>query len=128
MQRVKQFIITNWYSYLLAVMSISYGIQLLLGPEIIGAYKTYSRLKEYFGDHTVGLLFVFLGMLYFIATSINARKVKSFLLPIFSFLWTFFSLSFKFADTSNTVWIFCLEMVFLCIGISLRGDYEYESR
>ena len=127
MKDVKNFIITFWYSYLLAFLSVAYGFQLLLEPEIIGAYKTYERLRDSFGDNAVGLVFILLGILYFIATTFSIKKLRSFLLPIFSALWMFFSLSFRFADTSNTVWIFCLGMVALCIGISLRGDYAYES-
>ena len=127
MKGTKQFIIKFWYSYLLAFLSIAYGFQLLLEPEIIGAYKTYERLRDSFGDNAVGLIFILLGTMYFIATTFRIKKVRSFILPIFSALWMFFSLSFRFADTSNTVWIFCLGMVALCIGISLRGDYAYES-
>lgn len=124
MQRIKEHIIYYYYSYLLALLSIVYGWQLTAHPDILQTYKVYQRLRNVFDHRFIGVFFMILGALYAIATVLNWKKVKQLTLPIFSFIWTFFSLSFILTEPPNTVWAFTLGMALLSFGISIRGDFK----
>lgn len=124
MQRIKEHIIYYYYSYLLSLLSILYGWQLTVHPHILQNYKTYQRLRDVFDHRFIGIFFVSIGVMYGLATMAKRKKIKQMLLPVFSFIWTFFSFSFILTDPPNTVWAFTLGMALLSFGISIRGDFK----
>lgn len=124
MQRIKEHIIYYYYSYLLSLLSILYGWQLTVHPHILQNYKTYQRLRDVFDHRFIGIFFVSIGVMYGLATMAKRKKIKQMLLPVFSFIWTFFSFSFILTDPPNTVWAFTLGMARLSFGISIRGDFK----
>lgn len=124
MQRIKEHIIYYYYSYLLSLLSILYGWQLTAHPNILQNYKTYQRLRDVFDHRFIGVFFVAIGIMYGLATMTKRKKIKQLLLPVFSFIWTFFSFSFILTDPPNTVWAFTLGMALLSFGISIRGDFK----
>lgn len=124
MQRIKEHIIYYYYSYLLSLLSVLYGWQLTVHPYILQNYKTYQRLRDVFDHRFIGIFFVSIGVMYGLATMAKRKKIKQMLLPVFSFIWTFFSFSFILTDPPNTVWAFTLGMALLSFGISIRGDFK----
>ena len=124
MKRIKEHIIYYYYSYLLALLSIVYGWQLFLHPEILQTYRVYQRIHDVFDHGFIGVLFITLGLIYGLATMTNSKKIKQLSLPVFSFIWTFFSFSFILTEPPNTVWAFTLGMALLSFGVSLRGDFK----
>ena len=124
MQKIKEHIIYYYYSYLLALLSIVYGWQLTAHPDILQTYKVYQKLRDVFDHRFIGVFFIILGALYAFATVLNLKKVKQLTLPVFSFIWTFFSFSFILTEPPNTVWAFTLGMALLSFGISIRGDFK----
>lgn len=124
MQKVKEHILYYSYSHLLALLSIVYGSQLVLHPEILQTFRVYARIRDVFDHRFIGLFFIVLGGLYAFGTITHIVKLKQFLLPLFSFIWTFFGLSFLLTEPPNTVWAFSLGMALLSFIISVRGDFK----
>ena len=124
MKKIKEHIIYYYYSYLLSFLSIVYGWQLTDHPDILQTYKVYQKLRDAFDHRFIGLFFILLGLVYGLATITNSKKIKQLSLPVFSFIWTFFSCSFILTDSPNTVWVFTLGMALLSFGISIRGDFK----
>ena len=124
MQKIKEHVIYYYYSYLLALLSIVYGRQLTAHPDILQTYRVYQRVRNVFDHRFIGLFFIALGLVYGFATITNRKKIKQLSLPVFSFIWTFFSFSFILTEPPNTVWAFTLGMALLSFGISIRGDFK----
>lgn len=124
MQKIKEHVIYYYYSYLLAFLSIVYGWQLTVHPDILQTYRVYQRIRDVFDHRFIGVFFVFLGILYATSTMMDWRKVKQLLLPAFTFIWTFFGLSFILSEPPNTVGILTLGIAILSFGISIRGDFK----
>ena len=124
MQKIKEHIIYYYYSYLLAFLSTVYGWQLTVHPDILQTYRVYQRIRDVFDHRFIGVFFVFLGILYAASTMMDWRKVKQLLLPVFTFIWTFFGLSFILSEPPNTVGILTLGIAILSFGISIRGDFK----
>ena len=124
MQKIKEHIIYYYYSYLLALLSILYGWQLTVHPDVLQTYRVYPRIRDVFDHRFIGVFFVFLGVLYATSTVMDWRKVKQLLLPVFTFIWTFFGLSFVLSEPPNTVGILTLGIAVLSYGISIRGDFK----
>lgn len=124
MQKIKEHVIYYYYSYLLAFLSIVYGWQLTVHPDILQTYRVYQRIRDVFDHRFIGVFFVFLGILYATSTMMDWRKFKQLLLPVFTFIWTFFGLSFILSEPPNTVGVLTLGIAVLSFGISIRGDFK----
>ena len=124
MKRIKEHIIYYYYSYLLALTSIVYGWKLIVHPEILQTYKVYQNIRDVFDHRFIGVFFLILGALYAIATVLDLKRIKRLLLPVFSFIWTFFSFSFILSEPPNTVGILTLCVALIGFGVSLRGDFK----
>lgn len=126
MKKVKENLVLYYNSYLLALVSTVYGWQLVAHPSILQTYKVYQKLRDVFDHRLIGLFFMALGLLYAVATVLDWRKVRRLTLPVFSFIWTFFGMSFAISEPPNTVWALTIAMALLSFGISLRGDFKDE--
>ena len=124
MQRIKEHIIYYYYSYLLSLTSVAYGWKLVIHPEILQTYKVYQKIRDVFDHRFIGVFFIVLGLVYGLATITNRKKIKQLSLPVFSFIWTFFSFSFILSEPPNTVGILTLCVAFIGFGVSLRGDFK----
>lgn len=124
MKKVKDHIVAHYYSYWLSVISMFYGCQLILHPDILQTYMVYKRIRNVFDHRFIGVFFMGLGVLYVLATVLNWNKVKRLSLPFFTFIWTFFGLSFALSEPPNTVGILTLGIAAISFGISLRGDFK----
>ena len=124
MQKIKEHLVHYYFSYLLALLSLVYGWQLIVHPDILQTYKVYQRVRNVFDHRFIGLFFIALGLVYGLAVVTNRKKIKQLSLPVFSFIWTFFSFSFILTEPPNTVWAFTLGMALLSFGISIRGDFK----
>ena len=124
MKKLKEHVIYYYYSYLLALTSIAYGWQMIVHPNILQTYRVYQKIRDVFDHRFIGVFFVALGALYAIATMLNLKRVKRIVLPIFSFIWTFFGFSFVLSEPPNTVGVLTLCVALIGFGISLRGDFK----
>ena len=124
MQKIKEHVVYYYFSYLLSLTSMAYGWKLVVHPEILQTYKVYQKIRDVFDHRFIGVFFLLLGALYAIATMLDWKKVKQLTLPIFSFIWTFFSFSFIVSEPPNTVGILSLCVALIGFGVSLRGDFK----
>ena len=124
MQKIKEHIIYYYYSYLLSLISMAYGWKLIVHPEILQTYKVYQKIRDVFDHRFIGVFLLLLGASYAIATVFDFKRIKRLLLPMFSFIWTFFSFSFILSDPPNTVGILTLCVALIGFGVSLRGDFK----
>lgn len=124
MKKIKEHLVYYYDSYLLSLTSMVYGWKLVINPEILQNYRVYQNLRNVFDHRFIGLFFIVLGVSYGLATLTDRKKIKQLLLPIFSFIWTFFSFSFIISEPPNTIGILTLTVALLGFGISLRGDFK----
>lgn len=124
MKKIKEHIVYYYYSHLLALTSIAYGWKLIVHPEILQTYRVYQRIRDVFDHRFIGVFLLLLGLAYAIATIFKFKKIKQILLPVFSFIWTFFSFSFILSEPPNTVGILTLSVALIGFGVSLRGDFK----
>lgn len=124
MQKIKEHMIHYYFSYLLSLTSMAYGWKLVVHPEILQTYKVYQKIRDVFDHRFIGVFFLLLGVSYIFATVFDFKRIKQILLPVFSFIWTFFSFSFILSEPPNTVGILTLCVALMGFGISLRGDFK----
>ena len=124
MQKIKEHVVHYYFSYLLSLTSMAYGWKLIVHPEILQTYKVYQKIRDVFDHRFIGVFLLLLGASYAIATVFDFKKIKRLLLPVFSFIWTFFSFSFILSEPPNTVGILTLCVALMGFGVSLRGDFK----
>ena len=124
MKKIKEHLIYHYNSYLLSLTSVAYGWKLVAHPEILQTYKVYQKIRDVFDHRFIGVFLLLLGASYAIATVFDFKRIKRLLLPMFSFIWTFFSFSFILSEPPNTVGILTLCVALLGFGVSLRGDFK----
>ena len=124
MKKIKEHLVHYYFSYLLSLTSVAYGWKLVIHPEILQTYRVYQKIRDVFDHRFIGLFFIALGLTYGLATMTNRKKIKQILLPVFSFIWTFFSFSFIVSEPPNTVGIVSLCVALIDFGVSLRGDFK----
>lgn len=124
MQKIKEHVVHYYFSYLLSLTSMAYGWKLIVHPEILQTYKVYQKVQDVFDHRFIGVFLLLLGVSYAIATVFDFKRIKRLLLPVFSFIWTFFSFSFILSDPPNTVGILTLCVALIGFGVSLRGDFK----
>ena len=124
MKKTKEHLVYYYFSYLLSLTSVAYGWKLVIHPEILQTYRVYQKIRDVFDHRFIGLFFIALGLTYGLATMTNRKKIKQLLLPVFSFIWTFFSFSFILSEPPNTVGILTLCVALMGFGVSLRGDFK----
>ena len=124
MKKIKEHVVYYYFSYLLSLTSMAYGWKLVIHPEILQTYKVYQKIRDVFDHRFIGVFLLLLGVSYAIATVFDFKRIKQILLPVFSFIWTFFSFSFILSEPPNTVGILTLCVALMGFGVSLRGDFK----
>ena len=124
MKKIKEHMIHYYFSYLLSLTSVAYGWKLVIHPEILQTYKVYQKVRDVFDHRFIGVFLLLLGLSYAISTVFDFKRIKRLLLPVFSFIWTFFSFSFILSEPPNTVGILTLCVALMGFGVSLRGDFK----
>ena len=124
MRKIKEHIVYYYFSYLLSLTSMAYGWKLIIHPEILQTYKVYQKVRNVFDHRFIGVFLLLLGASYAISTVCDFKRIKRLLLPVFSFIWTFFSFSFILSEPPNTVGMLTLCVALMGFGVSLRGDFK----
>ena len=119
----KYFVVRHLTSLVLAIGSLVYGIQLVRHPEILSNFSVYQHIIELFNYRLVGVVFILLSLLKLIGLFTNRQWLRRYSLVAFTYVWSFFSLSFLLSEPPNTVWIFTLIMAAISVSISVRGDF-----
>ena len=119
----KYFVVRHLTSLILTIGSLGYGIQLVRHPEILSNFSVYQHIIELFNYRLVGVVFILLSLLKLIGLFTNRQWLRRYSLVAFTYVWSFFSLSFLLSEPPNTVWIFTLIMAAISVSISIRGDF-----
>lgn len=115
-------ILLKWDSFVLAIGSIVYGLQLCLQPTILQNYKVYELIRRIFDNRLIGLLFIGFGLLKLLGLWKNNKMVKKVALRGLLFLWLLFMIAFIITPPPNTVWIMAFIMFILGLGIVIREE------
>lgn len=119
---MKNIIILKWDSLVLSIVSVLYGLQLLLHPEILQEYRVYQLVDELFDYRAISAVFMILGFLKILGIVINNKKLKHTVLVLLTFFWTLSGVSFVLSAPPNTIGILSLAMAFLAMGIAIKED------
>lgn len=122
-KKTKKFARSHYFSFLLAIGSLVYGIQLMRYPHILATFSVYQNIVELIDYKFVGVIFIILSAAKLVGLIFKIQRLKRYSLVAFTYVYSFFSLSLLFSEPQNTVWIFALIMAFLAYGISDRGDF-----
>ena len=117
-----QLIILKWDSFVLAVGSILYGLQLYIHPSILENFAVYCIIDEMFDHKTIGMLFIMAGLMKLLGIALNSPRIKFFAMRGLIFLWLLFMVSFLITPPQNTVWIMAFMATALGLGIILREE------
>ena len=115
-------ILLKWDSFVLAIGSIVYGLQLYLQPNILQDYRVYQLIREMFDHRIIGAMFVLLGIFKFIGIILNDRAIKVIAIRGLLFVWLLFMIAFVITPPPNTVWIMAFIMFILGLGIVIREE------
>ena len=113
-------LVLKWDSFILSLVSLIYGVQLFIYPDILQSYRVYKLIDGMFDQRIISLAFVLLGIMKLLGVILNKRFIKRIALTALSFFWMVFALSFLISPPANTVWIFSLAMALLAFGIALK--------
>ena len=115
-------IVLKWDSYVLAIGSILYGLQLYIHPTILENFAVYQIIREMFDHKSIGLLFMVAGLMKLVGITLNRPRIKFLSVRVLMFLWLLFMVSFLITPPPNTVWIMALMATSLGLGIIIREE------
>ena len=115
-------IVLKWDSYVLAIGSILYGLQLYIHPTILENFAVYQIIREMFDHKSIGLLFMVAGLMKLVGITLNRARIKFLSVRMLMFLWLLFMVSFLITPPPNTVWIMSLMATSLGLGIIIREE------
>lgn len=117
-----QLIVLKWDSFVLAIGSVLYGLQLYLFPGILQTFKVYDIIDEMFDHKSIGLLFIVAGLMKLIGIALNSPRIKFLSVRALIFLWLMFMVSFLLTPPVNTIWIMAFMATTLGLGIIIREE------
>lgn len=117
-----QLIVLKWDSFVLAIGSVLYGLQLYLFPGILQNFKVYDIIDEMFDHKSIGLLFIVAGLMKLIGIVLNSYRLKFLSVRALIFLWLMFMVSFLLTPPVNTIWIMAFMATTLGLGIIIREE------
>ena len=117
-----QKVILKWDSFVLAIGSILYGLQLYVYPSILENFAVYQVIREMFDHKSIGLLFMVAGLMKLVGIITNNSRIKFLSVRVLIFLWLLFMVSFLITPPQNTVWIMAFMALSLGLGIIIREE------
>ena len=117
-----QLIVLKWDSFVLAIGSVLYGLQLYLFPGILQTFKVYDIIDEMFDHKSIGLLFIVAGIMKLVGIVLNSPRLKFLSVRALIFLWLMFMVSFILTPPVNTIWIMAFMATTLGLGIIVREE------
>lgn len=119
-----KFILYKWDAFVVAVISIVYGLQLYFTPHLLNGYKAYSVINYLLDSKTFGMMFISLGLfkMFFIFTKRERLRILS--IVLLGALWAFFFFGFILSPVANSLWVLPSAMFLSCVGVALKesGD------
>lgn len=119
-----KFKLDKWDAFVVAIISIVYGLQLYLSPHLLNGYKAYAVINYLFDSKVFGIAFIALGVFKMLFILTNKERLRVVSIVSLGSLWVFFFTGFVLSPVANSLWILPLSMFLLCVGIALKelGD------
>ena len=115
-------VVLKWDSFVLAIGSVLYGLQLYVYPSILENFAVYQVIRQMFDHKSIGLLFMAAGLMKLVGIITNNSRIKFFAVRGLIFLWLLFMVSFLITPPQNTVWIMAFMALSLGLGIIIREE------
>lgn len=106
--------------YPITIASFIYGVWISIFPDVLTSFKVYSLVSPLINYWQVGVLFLFLPILMFVAYKAKQRDVLFVASNILFVLWSVFAVSFLLSPPPNTVWIFASLLSYLTFSLVRR--------
>lgn len=106
--------------YPVIIVTFMYGVWISIFPSILSNYKVYSLIDPLVNNWQVGVLFLFLPILMFVAYRAGQRDVLFVASNLLFVLWSVFAVSFLLSPPPNTVWLFASLVSYLAFSLVRR--------
>jgi len=116
----KVILLLKWDAFVVSFMSIVYGVQLIVSPQLLNGYEAYEVIGYLFDSRSLGIVFIFLGLFKVLAILQNNIKMKTMSISLLGGLWMFFFIGFFLSPIINSLWALPLAMFLLCLGIAIK--------
>lgn len=117
---MKNFIVLKFDPLAVSLISVIYGINLIVFPDLVDYGEVYQVVNEIFNSFTFGTIFIILGSCLVIGTLLGCPKFRAFSLSTLVSIWTLFLFTVIFSGVPNTVWILSLAMVIFSFGVVVK--------
>lgn len=117
---MKNVILLKADSLLLSIVSIIYGFQLVISPEIFDQYRVYELISTVISATLLGSLFLVVGLSKLIGIFIDKKIIKKLSLTTLTLLWTVLWVLFALSNVNNTISLLPFSMAWLSIIIAVR--------
>lgn len=106
--------------YPLTIATLLYGVWLSTFPNILERYAVYNHINDFVTPWQVGISFIVLPIIIFIAFKLNYRLLLLIASLILLMLWSMFTVSFFLSPPPNTVWIFTALLAYMTFSLIRR--------
>ena len=120
MRNNERFIIKNWNLIVISLATIWYGFEIAIHPNILIAYNIYKAMQEIVPPNKIGIMFVMVGLIMILSLLTKNKRIERFVITLFIFVWSFYSISFFIALPENTVKIFGTIIVLVIVGETMK--------
>lgn len=117
---MKKVIILKWDALTVSVVSILYGMQLIVFPYLLDGYKAYEVQSTLFTSNIFGFLFISGAVLKIVSVIFNWPFLRAVAISALIFMWTFFLVSFLLSPVVNSLWLLPLAMIIISFGVVIK--------
>ena len=117
---MKNLLIMKYDSFAVSIISIIYGCNLIIFPQLVNYGETYEILSAILNSFTFGAIFIVLGTMVIIGIFGNYPRIRAFSISCLISIWTLFLICVLFSGVVNSVWVFSLAMVIFSFGVVFK--------
>jgi len=117
---MKNLLILKYDSFAVSLLSIIYGINIIIFPQLLDTGETYEILSTILSSITFGSIFIILGSLKIIGIFKNMPKLRAFAISGLISVWMLFFICVAFSGIVNSVWTLSLAMVIFSFGVVVK--------
>lgn len=117
---MKNLLIMKYDSFAVSIISIIYGCNLIIFPQLVNYGQTYEVLSSILNSFTFGVIFIALGIMKITGIFINCPRLRAFSISCLISIWTLFLICVLFSGVVNSVWVLSLAMVIFSFGIVVK--------
>lgn len=117
----KQLFFTYWSLGASIFSNLMYGTLLLVhNDRLFSAYIFPTFIAPYVIPKILGLVFILIGFLIFIAWRMKSKRFKSIILGVNNGLWTMYGLLFFVSVPPNSIWVMAILIFLINLDVAAR--------